>query len=302
MAVELRAFDTAEVEGSTDLVITKPTGTVDGDLMLCHISLNSASTPTTPTGWTLEQSDTTDVDNKSYLYSKTASSEGSTYNFGCNVGLVGSPGRGWISSWSGTPSIDVKSIRRNAASTTATGDTITPTTSPDSKLLFFVTAQDTGVLSQNASGYAVATSDPSWTELYDGFGDTGVGPAAVQGSLAYADRDFITATGSATATLAVSKANVVHLVSLRPASISVSADAMTTATAIPTPQESAVASITSDVMTTATAMPSSTVTQADPKYSNQDKNSATYTNPDKNSATWSNSDKSSGTWTNPDKS
>lgn len=302
MAVELRAFDTANVEGTSDLSINKPTGTIDGDLMLCHISLNSSATPTTPSGWTLQQSDTTDADNKSYLYSKVASSEGSGYNFGCNPGSLGNPGRGWISSWSGTPSIDVKSVRRNTASTTATGDTITPTTSPDSKLLFFITSADAGTQTQAASAYAVATSNPSWTELYDGFGATGVGPAAVQGSLAYADRDFITATGSATATLAVSKTNVVHLVSLRPSELSISADAMTAATAIPAPQESAAVSISADAMTAATAMPSSTVTQADSKYANQDKNSATYTNPDKNSATWSNGDKSSGTWLNPDKS
>lgn len=302
MAVELRAFDTANVQGVTDLVINKPTGTVDGDLMLCHISLNSSATPTTPSGWTLEQSDTTDADNKSYLYSKTASSEGSTYNFGCNPGVAGNPARGWISSWSGTPSIDVKSIRRNAASTTATGDTITPTTSPDSKLLFFITSQDSGTQTQAASSYAVATSNPSWTELYDGFGATGVGPTAVQGSLAYADRDFITATGSATATLAVSKASVVHLVSLRPSGLSIDADVMTTATSLLTPQESAAASIAADVMTAATAMPSSTVTQASSKYANPDKNSTSYTNPDKNSSSWNNSDKSSGAWVNPDKS
>jgi hypothetical protein len=66
----------ASADFQTSVVVNKPTGTIDGDYMVMAVS--AATQPiTTPSGWTLLQSDTSVF--LYYVYGKTASSEPSSY-------------------------------------------------------------------------------------------------------------------------------------------------------------------------------------------------------------------------------
>ncbi len=67
---------TQNITNSTSLVISKPAGTIDGDLMVAFVNSNDSGTTWTGAGWT-EAIDST----ASAIYYKIASSEGSSYTF-----------------------------------------------------------------------------------------------------------------------------------------------------------------------------------------------------------------------------
>ncbi len=281
--VALRAVSAVSTQGSKlsnfDLVIDKPTGTVSGDLMLAHIALNysSSSISAVPSGWTLTDSDSSNFGG--FVYQKIAGgSEPSTYTW--SVSVLGSTSAvGAISSWTNphqTTPVDVKSERANASSTTATGDTITPTTAPESVLLFFV-AYTGGAYS--VSGYAVANNNPSWTEAYDYVVDSGLNDAGI--ALAYASRDLITATGSATATISSAAANYVNILSIRPAGFALDVPVAVVETAGLAASESMVASVSVPVATVAIAGQATTVAEGDVDFTNTQKNTGNWINTQK---------------------
>jgi len=174
-----------------------------------------------------------------------------------------------------TLAVDVHSIKDNASSTTVTGTTITPTTSPESLLVAF-TAADVNV---STSGYAVANNNPSWTEVAENGRTSGL--SEVSQALAYGVRDFVTATGAFTATLSSAGANTACLLSIRPAGFSFAPPVMALTATEVVPVVASAQTILPPVMTiTATAQVPS-VAQADPKWRAQDKNSASWNNVDK---------------------
>ena len=88
MAVALRSFTTA-TSANADTAITKPSGCVDGDLLVTHITLTStAVTITTLSGWTLKEgpNNSTGSDARAYVFYRIASSEGATYTWHQNAG------------------------------------------------------------------------------------------------------------------------------------------------------------------------------------------------------------------------
>jgi hypothetical protein len=82
MAVAFRAVATNSATSSPgSITITKPTGTVDNDVMLAVLSGDGGSI-TPPAGWTIVQSlPATDADQIFEVYRKVAATEGPSYQF-----------------------------------------------------------------------------------------------------------------------------------------------------------------------------------------------------------------------------
>ncbi|WP_245591879.1 cell wall anchor protein [Cystobacter fuscus] len=129
--VAYRSGSTATGKSITSLSITKPTGTVAGDVLLAHLvnRNNVAAVATPPAGWTLLRSDQSASQLKSWVFYKVATaSEPASYAFAIDLAsyMAGS-----ISAFSGADTanpIDAQSGQKNG--TTASFDTpaITTTT------------------------------------------------------------------------------------------------------------------------------------------------------------------------------
>lgn len=84
MAATFRAAAQAGINGSGTLVINKPTGTVDGDVMVAVIGARGTTSGlscTPPAGWTLILQQDRATTGRLYTYWKAASSEGASYTF-----------------------------------------------------------------------------------------------------------------------------------------------------------------------------------------------------------------------------
>lgn len=69
-------------EGGGDVIVTKPTGTTEGDLMVAFIMVGSSGvTPTYPSGWTQATLDTTGANSGAVAYKIAGASEPSDYTF-----------------------------------------------------------------------------------------------------------------------------------------------------------------------------------------------------------------------------
>jgi len=92
MAIAYRATSSGGTTGSgaSSVVVTKPTGTVDGDLLVVIVT-TAALAPviavTPPAGWTLRASKTTSTEGGLHVYTKTASSEGASWTFTLNFSI-----------------------------------------------------------------------------------------------------------------------------------------------------------------------------------------------------------------------
>src|SRR5262245_61995039 len=69
----------AVAAGTTSLTITKPSGTVDGDIMLMWLTHKGASYATVPAGWT-NVAQNISGSTRGELYWKRASGEGASYS------------------------------------------------------------------------------------------------------------------------------------------------------------------------------------------------------------------------------
>lgn len=185
--------------GNTSVSVTKPTGVVDGDVMVATVAF-AGGTLTAPSGWTqvLEQAGTGVT---LRVYRKTASSEGSSYTWSLSTtdGLAVAIGA-YYNVDTTTP-VGGSGSQANSSSTSMVAPSVTPGTPAD--MLLFCGA---------AAGDVRATAPGSMTEEADA-GAAGVGVYAADQLLASSD-----ATGTRTATLASATANAAALVSLRPTS------------------------------------------------------------------------------------
>lgn len=84
---------TSNTSAGTSLVISKPAGVVDGDLMVAIIGHATQTTITAPAGWTLLNTGDGATNLRSRAYWRTASSEGSSYTWSMgasarNIGVI----------------------------------------------------------------------------------------------------------------------------------------------------------------------------------------------------------------------
>ena len=124
MAIAFRAISAAGSTASgTTVVVNKPTGTVDGDLMVALIANGvNGSTITGPAGWTVREAKTT-FRNFTVL-TKVAASEGGNYTFTVSAGGAQALG-GVIASYSGATGYDVSAQGAQATSTTHDAPSVT---------------------------------------------------------------------------------------------------------------------------------------------------------------------------------
>lgn len=143
--ISFRSSATANTATASSLTITKPTGTVDGDVMIAIINANdSATTITPPTGWTLIRSITSGdtISANISTYYKAASSEGADYQFSFSASVRAA---GAISTFIGVRTTDVIDVE-NGRTTISNTNKISPdiTTTEDNTMLVFLTAADSG--------------------------------------------------------------------------------------------------------------------------------------------------------------
>lgn len=138
--VRASASASAVTGGSGAITITKPTGTIDGDLMVCVIGADVPATITEPGGWTQVASGGTTGSIK--VYKKVAASEGASYAFTVTDGVAGN---GIIMSLTGaqTGAFDVDPTFGTGNAINPIAPTITPTAA-DSLFACYVQSETNG--------------------------------------------------------------------------------------------------------------------------------------------------------------
>jgi hypothetical protein len=77
----VRSYADARVTaGNASITVDKPSGTVNGDIMVMFFATNGTGTITPPSGWT-NRTSLTNGNYKYHVYTKTAASEGASYTF-----------------------------------------------------------------------------------------------------------------------------------------------------------------------------------------------------------------------------
>jgi len=214
----------------TSMVINKPTGTVDGDLMIAYFSAAvSGNTMTTLAGWTaISQLNTND---QSHFFYKVASSEGSNYTWSHwnanNNAIIGTICT--FRNTAQTSPYEIVTAYDSVSDTTATGSEMTPATAPDTLMCMFVASYYNG--STSVSGYAIANNNPTWTEVYDTNAYDTSGSDNTQ-SMAYGLYPYTTTTGTPTATLANAGTARVTLLLIRPVGYSFAPNVLTGTVAV----------------------------------------------------------------------
>ncbi len=193
-------------DGSTDHIdftMTKPTGVAIGDLLVAITSrdIGDPGTDTPPTGWTrLREDNNTGAHYLAVYYKYATPTEVAAssftwtwYTVSANMAAAGAIFRITGSS-TGVPiwtSASDATIDNTAAP--SFNNTITPAVA-DSLLMLIAS----GYQNNNAiGGYAIATSNPTWTEVLDVTANTGTDHSL---SIATATRTQVTATGNSSIT------------------------------------------------------------------------------------------------------
>jgi hypothetical protein len=158
--IAFKAATTTEVpsSGSMSIVLSRPTGTTTGDLLLAAMfwgSTNNSTLPsmTAPTGWTLlRRTDNSPEASLSVYYKIATASEPSSYTFDTSTGMSAA---GWIAAYSGvnqtTPIDTDKGQFANTSSTTYAAPSITTSYAND-VVLFTVGAFDQGTSGDTWNG------------------------------------------------------------------------------------------------------------------------------------------------------
>jgi len=198
MAITFQSSQTATFAGNS-LTITKPTSTAVGDLLIATITTQSAIT-SVPSGWTeITNRDSTTSYARTYCYYVIATSTQTAASNFTWVATSTTVIAGGISRITGDFHTTPVSVFASGVSSASSSQTFTASVTPNnaSSLLMFIlsTGSNSGG-SNTSSGYAITTSNPSWTEAYDVtvFAST----TFVHNAMAYATRPEVTATGNAT--------------------------------------------------------------------------------------------------------
>lgn len=195
-AVNYRSSTQASSGGGTTVSFSKPSGLAVGDAMVAHIFFFAATGVTPPSGWTAVYTDGAN----NGVYAKLADAgdvAASSFVFTLSNSASAAGG---MSAYSGADAtLFLNQI--NAATITGTFTALSTsgiTPSVGASTILLLTGHRTP-LGATVSAYAVATTNPSWTEAYDT--NVVIGSDNLGVSLAYAQRGILTATGNATATL-----------------------------------------------------------------------------------------------------
>jgi len=212
MALTYQSVQTNTSNGSTSVVVTKPTSLAVGDLMLAQYSIHTDTISSTfPSGFTLLDSRIeTNNSFTSEIYYKIADAgdvAASNFTFG-DLSSTADKAASIIrfTNPNASPFIAYNGQVNSSAST----DCATPSiaTSPNSVIVLFQASAPSGT--GTASGQTIATSPPTFTEIYD----LQASSARMQISCAYGLRFESTATGAGSITQSGSRRSIGQIVSV----------------------------------------------------------------------------------------
>ncbi|MBL4621025.1 MAG: hypothetical protein JKY89_01365 [Immundisolibacteraceae bacterium] len=167
MAVAFRSSASTAFANAATSVVTKPSGLAVGDLMIAQFSAESgAYTYTPPTGFTLIDTITGGANRASKIYYKVAdSSDVAASNF--TFTITGGPGQCSANIMAFSGASVPQPVYSNSKVVNASSVLSIPTISVlANSILVQCMVTSTGGTS-SASGYAIATSNPTWTEAWD---------------------------------------------------------------------------------------------------------------------------------------
>jgi hypothetical protein len=201
MASQFQTSNISNLAASTAISLTKPTGTIDGDLLITVIcSAGTAAPSGVPSGWTLIRSNDSGgsgTQASMHSYYKVASSEGASYSWTAS----GGPSGGMVLRITGQDSTHIDVSTGTGAQTSggvgndmSSGSTISAAR-VNELIIMAAVVYDTDVGTPSLSDWKIATNNPTWTELYDNSLNAGSGNNWVMG-LAYALRTDSGATGA----------------------------------------------------------------------------------------------------------
>jgi hypothetical protein len=162
--------------GGTTLVINKPTGVAQGDVMLATVTATGTGTVTAPSGWTVVKSTTGTALRQATYYKVAGASEPASYSWSLGTSRAASGGIVDYSGVNQTAPVDA-STTASGASGNAVAASITTSAANDRVLAAVSFATSTTV-----------TADSTTTERYDGSSSSTTGEAA----------DLVQATAGAT--------------------------------------------------------------------------------------------------------
>jgi hypothetical protein len=282
MAFVVTTGDFTTVSASTTIAVDAPASIAVDNLLIAHIQLDAEQAiNSVPTGWTLLENEAISTSIEGSVYYKVAviGDVGvASYSWGFDSGTTAG---GIIMKITGafqnTP-IATNNSGQNTGDTVATVSTVTPSIANSGFLVvggFYSNGEG-----RTTASYAMATSDPSWSELYDTQYDTN----GYQMFGAFATRAAATATGNITATASGSDPNYIAVIVINPREdVTVSPDALALTATLPA----------SSLLVDSTIMPDAlalTATIPDPAASGSQM--PAFSNPAKTPSTWQNTPKS----------
>ena len=276
MSFSVLSIGTSAGATSANCVIPKPSGLAVGNIMIAHCGWGNRTSPTAvtpPAGWTEIHFSASGASIAGYSAWKIATSSdvaASDFTFTID-GSGDAVNKGVIMRISGGRETTIATVSNEASTgptSTVTVGTITPTEA--NSFLVFLVAAGVPTSPITVGTYAIATSNPTWTEQYDENYDSG--STAVTIAAATATRPETTATGNWTASISQSEHHASHVFAIYP-QVTI------------TKTETVTVSDTKVMGMSIVKTESVTVTDNDEetigKYRNKDKSSSTYTNLDK---------------------
>ena len=277
---------------NTSPVITKPTGLAVGDLMLALIfSVDSVGSPvdepTTPTNWTRFSNafyDGASDTIRAYVFWKIADSgDTSATNFTFVCDTTSSTNAGWLGRITGHNATAPLTSLYYTNGSTGTNPTITGanvSTVVNDALLFMSFCGFVALGSETTSIYTINGTNPTWTELLDISSSTGINELACIASAPESAVRIVTQIECDTSGTISENVGQFFVI---PATTSTSTNLdLISLSQVPYDlTNTGTANVTLDVISLTATPRDITGSQADPKWSNPDKNTTTWVNPDK---------------------
>lgn len=192
----IRAVSNSAPASSTTCTVTKPAGTLDGDILYVHVKLNgSYTTLTPPSGWTLLHSQGLGTGKEARSYWKAASSEGSSYTWTTDTSITWAAGM--ISIIGGDTSALDAEVGSTDSSSTTTATCAGLTTTVDNTLV---------ILSVVNGGGAATTPNANMAEYSDS--------SSVE--IQWEERPTAGATGTRDSTLSTSQRYHTQILAVKP--------------------------------------------------------------------------------------
>lgn len=165
----IESVSTAVADATNAITVTKPSGTVDGDLLLAMVFTyegTGGSTPSLESGWTNVGTGLFSFNAYRVMY-RVASSEGANYTF--DVPTTVDSIRCVLFRISGYNSADIFRIGQGTLATLTTTPSVTVSLTPRAtdSLLIMGFLSDASTTGTTTSGYTKSGTNPTWTEHYD---------------------------------------------------------------------------------------------------------------------------------------